>query len=142
MTETSTFIMWTILTLANIFDARSYRIPNQLVVLGYAAGFCLNITADPINGVFSFLIKAVWPVIILFLLYILKGLGAGDIKLFSVMSTVVGTHLTAEAMIASVMLAGVAVLGLLIYERRLDLKRRLHFSFYITAAFLSLQFIN
>ena len=138
--KTQTFMIWSILTVAVLFDAREYRIPNQLIMLGYVAGLFLNIQQFEIIGIAYFVMNAIWPIVLLSLLYRLKGLGAGDIKLFSVMSTLVGAKLTTDVMITSVMLAGVAVLILFIYEKRLVLKKKLHYSFYIAAAFFLLQY--
>ncbi|WP_176754473.1 prepilin peptidase [Pseudobutyrivibrio sp. 49] len=126
---------WSILTVANLFDARDYKIPNELIILGYAAGLFLNIQNFQWIGIILFIIKAVMPILALYLLYRSKNLGSGDIKLFSVMSTLVGIELTTEVMITSVMLAGIAVLGIFLYEKGINIKRKLHYSFYITAAF-------
>ena len=139
--KTQSIYIWTILTVAALFDAKSYRIPNELIGLGYVAGLFLNIEQFQVVGIAIFIIKAAWPIALLFLLYKVKGLGAGDIKLFSVLSGMWESKLTAEVMIASVMLAGVAVLLLFLYEKQIDLKRRLHYSFYITGAFFCLQFV-
>ncbi|SCZ78867.1 Type IV leader peptidase family protein [Pseudobutyrivibrio xylanivorans] len=128
--------------MANLFDARDYKVPNELIILGYAAGLFLNIQNFQLIGVVLFIIKAALPILILYLLYRVKGIGSGDIKLFSVMSTLVGFEYTTDVMVASVMLAGIAVLGLFLYEKGINLKRRLHYSFYITAAFFLLQIIN
>ncbi|WP_176761903.1 prepilin peptidase [Pseudobutyrivibrio sp. YE44] len=139
MKKTEAFVIWSILTLATIFDARAYRIPNQLIGLGYVAGLYLNILQFQTIGIVYFIIKAIWPIILLYLLYQWKGLGAGDIKLFSVMSTLVGMRVTTDVFVLSVMLAGVAVLALVLYEGRLEIKRKLHYSYYIAAAFFLLQ---
>ncbi len=128
--------------MANVFDARYYRIPNQLIVLGYAASFCLNITANPTaSGITTFIVRALAPVLILLILYILGGLGAGDIKLFSLIATVVGLQDTCKVMIVSVVLAVIAVLIIVTHERKLELKRRLHYSFYISGAFFLLSMV-
>lgn len=128
------------MTVASLFDARSYRIPNQLIILGYIAGLFINLQAFGMIGIVNFLAKATWPILTLSLLYICgKQIGSGDIKLFSVMSTLVGAKLTVDVMIASVMLAGIAIIALSLYERQL-LRRHLHYSFYITLAFFLLQF--
>ena len=126
--------------MATLFDAREYKIPNQLIMLGYTVGLFLNIQCYHLVGIFLFIVKGAFPILTLYLLYHFKGLGAGDIKLFSVMSTLVGVKLTTDVMITSVMLAGVAVMFLLLYEGKLSLKRRLHYSFYMTAAYFILQF--
>ncbi|WP_197019888.1 prepilin peptidase [Pseudobutyrivibrio sp. MD2005] len=140
MRKTSLFLIWTILTTASIFDAKSYRIPNQLIILGYGAGICLNLEAYGMMGIAYFILKAAWPIFALSLLYILgKGLGAGDIKLFSVMSSVVGSQLTVDVMVTSVIIAGCVILVLSLYRKQL-IKGKLHYSFYMTAAFFLLQF--
>ena len=91
-------------------------------------------------GIAYFLMKAMWPIACLSLLYILgKQLGAGDIKLFSVMATLVGADITVNTMITSVILAGIAIVIVSIYEGQL-IRRKLHYSFYITAAFFLLQY--
>lgn len=124
--------------MASIFDARSYRIPNQLIIFGYVTGLFLNIWRFNMIGIVYFIIAAIWPILLLYLLYHQKALGAGDIKLFSVASTYVGMEFLTDMMVASVMLAGVAILVLCIHEGRL-IKRKLHYSFYITAAFFLVQ---
>ena len=121
--------------MANLFDARDYKIPNELILLGYAAGLFLNIQNFQWTGIFIFIIKAIVPILTLYLLFRSKGLGAGDIKLFSVLCTHVGIEFTTEVMIKSVLFAGLAVIGLIITEKGINIKRRLHYSFYMTAAF-------
>ncbi len=138
--KTSTFLIWSILTSASLFDARSYRIPNQLIILGYLAGIYVNLLSYGWIGIAYFLMKAMWPIVCLSLLYIFgKQLGAGDIKLFSVMATLVGADITVNTMITSVILAGIAIVIVSIYEGQL-IRRKLHYSFYITAAFFLLQY--
>lgn len=129
-------MIWSILTCSMIFDAKGYRIPNQLIILGYLVGLIVNIEAYQLIGIVMFLGKAIAPVLLLFVLYCCKGMGSGDIKLFSVMSTLVGIKFTADVFVASVMLAGVAVLVLFLNRGELNLKRKLHYSFYIAAGFL------
>lgn len=121
------------------YDAKGYRIPNQLIVFGYLAGLCLNIASYQEIGIIYFILKAVTPVLLLLLTYLCKGLGAGDIKLFSVMCTLIGLRATVDVMITSVMLAGITVLLIFLYERNIDLKRKLHYSYYIAAAFMLLS---
>ena len=91
-------------------------------------------------GIKFFVIEATWPIVVLSLLYLFgKKIGAGDVKLYSVMATLVGAKMTVDIMITSVMLAGVAILVVSLYERQI-MRRNLHFSFYITAGFLLQQF--
>ena len=129
------------MTLATIFDARSYTIPNHLIVLGYLAGFMTNLMMDGVLGIAHFLLMAILPIGLLMLLYLCgKSLGAGDIKLFSVMATLVGAHATLNVFILSVFLAGITIVVISLYEGQL-LRRKLHYSYYMTAAFFCLQCI-
>lgn len=137
--KTREFFVWNLLTVAVLFDARSYRIPNQLIILGYTAGICVNLQLHGMIGIAFFIIKALWPIATLSLLYLCgKRIGAGDIKLFSVMATMLNYKITVHVMILSVFIAGITIIALSIYEKGL-IKRKLHYSFYITAAFFLLQ---
>ena len=136
--KTEKLMIWSILTTATIFDARSYRIPNQLIALGYTGGILLNIFRFGAIGAVYFILNVLWPLILLYLLYQLNGIGAGDIKLFSVASTLVGAKVTWNMMWLSVMLAGMTVVILMMVERQY-IKSKLHYSFYMAAAFFLLQ---
>ena len=139
MKETSTFLIWSILTVASLFDAKEYKIPNQLIVLGYLAGIFVNLQQYGMMGIAYFILKAVWPYICLSMLYLFgKQIGSGDIKLFSVVATIIGAKSTVDVMVASVMIAAIAVVAVSIYEGHL-MRRNLHYSYYITAAFFFLQ---
>lgn len=138
--KTSSLLTWSILTSASIFDAMSYRIPNQLIILGYAAGIYFNLAEYGMQGFVHFICKASWPILALSILYLFgKQMGAGDIKLFSVMATTMGTRITVNTIILSVMLAAITIVLVSLYEGQL-LKRKLHYSFYITAAFFLLSY--
>ena len=127
-------LIWTILVAALYSDAKYYKIPNQLIVLGYVASFYLNIEKYGLSGAKIFIIEAIWPYLLLYLLFILGGMGSGDIKLFSVIATMVGAAMTIRTMIYAVLLAGVVAIILCIKERKI-VDRKLHFSYYITAGF-------
>lgn len=136
--KTDKFLIWSILTTACLFDARNYKIPNELIILGYCAGLFFNVQDHQIVGVVFFIAKAIWPILFLFLLTEIGGLGAGDVKLFSVMATMVGAREVFDTMIYSVMLAGVIAIYLCVREGHI-VRYRLHYSYYISAAFFLLQ---
>ena len=138
--KTSTFLIWSILTSACLFDARNYKIPNELIILGYLAGLIMNLLSFKIMGIVLFITKATWPILFLYLLTVVKGLGAGDVKLFSVMSTMVGASDVVDVFVYSVMFAGVIAIALCIKEGHI-VRRKLHYSYYIAAAFFLLQYI-
>jgi prepilin peptidase CpaA len=61
-------------------DMVSRRVPNELIALGVITGGYLFV-ANHSGGVFLFLWRLFWPILLLYLLYLIGGLGAGDIKL-------------------------------------------------------------
>lgn len=62
-----------ILVLCCIFDLFYYRIPNVLIVAGIVVGLITSDIKNIMNGIIIF--------IILYPFFLIKGLGAGDIKL-------------------------------------------------------------
>ena len=133
-------MIWSILLVASIFDARYYKIPNQLIALGFLSGIVINLIEFQAVGIVYFIIKASWPFVLLLLLRLCrKTIGMGDVKLFSVLSTMLDTGSMVFLMTSSVVLAGIIIVLRCIYERQF-VKRQLHYSFYITAAFFLLQF--
>ena len=139
MKKTKTILIWSILLVASIFDARYYKIPNQLIVLGFLLGILVNLIEFRTAGIVYFIIKASWPFVLLLLLRLCrKTIGMGDVKLFCVVSTMLDTEAVINLMVTSVMLAGIIIILRCLYERQF-VKRQLHYSFYITAAFFLLQ---
>ena len=117
--DISQFMTWNLLTVATLFDARDYKIPNQLIALGYVAGLFINVAQYHLAGTLIFIFNITWPILLLYLLYLVGGLGAGDIKLFSVMAPMVGAGMTENVMILSLFLAAAVAVGLCIYEKRI-----------------------
>ncbi|MCI5919310.1 MAG: prepilin peptidase [Roseburia sp.] len=65
-------------------DFKSTRISNRLIVCGYVLGLFIRIMGNGWRGILEFLFYSSIPVILLYLLFLMRALGAGDIKLFSV----------------------------------------------------------
>ena len=133
---TYAFLIWCLLVCACICDTKFFKVPNGLIVLGYLLGIHMNLTKYGAVGLMHFLAGAAWPIAITYLLFVIGGLGAGDIKLFSVIGSMVGTipEMT-YLMCASVILAAVAVLARSLFKKRF-VRTKLHFTYYITAAWI------
>lgn len=54
--------------------------------MGYVLGGILLILQFGVRAIPVILIRAMWPIVALFILFYIKALGAGDIKIFSVVS--------------------------------------------------------
>lgn len=78
------------LVLAVILDLRTYRIPNALTAAGMAAGLIYHLYRAGPPGMLLALKDLTLIIMIFFPIYQIKGLGAGDIKLLSVISMFLG----------------------------------------------------
>lgn len=76
--------------MAVIFDLRSYRIPNQLIIIGITMGISWSFYHERWQGVLEATAGIGLPIVVLFILHQLRMLGAGDIKLFSVIGGFTG----------------------------------------------------
>ena len=65
-------------------DIRTGRVSNRLIAAGLFAGVVFQIAEHGICGIYYFLGNISVPVILLYLLFQMHVLGAGDIKLFSI----------------------------------------------------------
>lgn len=78
------------LVLAVILDLRTYRIPNALTMAGMAVGVIYQLYRAGPPGMFRAVKDLVISIMLLFPLYWIKCLGAGDIKLLSVVAIFLG----------------------------------------------------
>lgn len=107
-----------ILILAVIFDLRTYRIPNLLTLIGVliSAGgsFCVR-GSGGLPGIFA---GIGIPMMALFLLHRVRVLGAGDIKLLTVIGGVAGMEVL-HVMIYSFLVGGALAMIHMLYHRNL-----------------------
>lgn len=73
-----------ILITAIVTDVRKGRISNRLMIAGLLAGIILQTAAQGAAGVGTWLSGVSIPVILCSILFFMRALGAGDVKLFSV----------------------------------------------------------
>lgn len=131
-------------SVAVITDFRDWRIPNKLVAVGLIQGFAVSAVMRGFPmGLFGSLKGCVFPVVTLYVLFLIKALGAGDIKLLAVAGSFVGTDIY-RVMIYSFLAGGVISIFYLLKEFILSItnrkklsdraersrvgKRRVHFS--------------
>lgn len=61
-----------------------------MVALGVGGGVIYRVWADGIYGMGIAILNMLFPIVLLFLLFLMRAIGAGDIKLFSVIAIWVG----------------------------------------------------
>lgn len=89
-----------------IFDIRSYRIPNLLIVIGLILGVTYSFCFNSWNGLLDSIFGIGIPILLLLILHQLRMLGAGDIKLFAVIGGWIG-HSIVNVMIYSFVAGGI-----------------------------------
>lgn len=77
----SHLMLYILLTVAAIGDFKNYRISNRLILTGLGCAFLFRLVGGKVASIIWFLPDIVFPVVILYFLYLSGILGAGDIKL-------------------------------------------------------------
>ena len=98
-------------------DMIQTRISNRLIVLGLALGFLFRFMTEGSKGVLFFVVNISIPVILLYLLFQMRALGAGDIKLFSMIGAFIATEQLLRIMVMSFVAGAVIGVMKLVYRR-------------------------
>lgn len=88
-------------------DLKSYKISNLLIIIGILIGFAFQIYELGRKGIIFSLSGSFLPILLLFILFLFKVLGAGDIKLFSVVGSFYGASFVFQTIIIAFLLGGV-----------------------------------
>lgn len=116
-----------VLAIAFVTDIRKQIIPNWLTAAGMGIGLLGYGITQGWEGVFfsaAGLASGFFPML---LLYALRGVGAGDVKLFGAVGAMTGAVFTLYALVASLFFAGIIALLIFIWrhDRLLRLKETL-----------------
>jgi prepilin peptidase CpaA len=100
-------------------DWRSRRIPNWLTVPGFLAGVAANAVVGGWSGLKESLLGTALAFGLLLPFWLLRSLGAGDVKFAAALGAFTGPGRLVDILIGSIFVAGVMALALVIYKRRL-----------------------
>jgi prepilin peptidase CpaA len=143
----------TIASMAVYWDIKNWRIPNWLIGFGMISGFTWGAVQSGFRtGLLKSLLGVIVPIVILYFLFLIKALGAGDIKLFAVVGSYIGTPVI-TIIFYSFLAGGVIsliylLMGIILsvtYRKNLSgetgrnaglMKHRIHFSLAIMAGVL------
>ena len=122
-------------------DMTQTRISNRLIVFGLILGFIFRLWLEGLIGVFFFVVNIFIPVILLFLLFQMRALGAGDIKLFSMLGAFISTEQLLKLMVLAFCVGALLGICTIIYQfifRKYELGKltQVHFSPAILIAYL------
>lgn len=125
-----------LLGIAVWMDIWTGKISNWLILTGLVTGCIRNLLKYGWRGSIYFLIQISLPVLIFYLLFLMRALGAGDIKLFSVISSCIGLEGLVKVVVVSFLAGAVCSLVVLIRNKNLN-GRIAYFSGYVRTALLT-----
>lgn len=109
-----------LLAAAFISDIRTMTIPNRLTLPALAAGLIYHMLPAPLQG--AGLPFAIWGgaagFALMYLLFLFKAVGAGDVKLFAALGAWIGAADILHTAMYALLFAGVYGLVLLVLRRR------------------------
>lgn len=105
------------LALAFITDVRSMKIPNLLTVSATMMGLIYHGTTSGLEGI-MFAVKGITVgFIVVLIMYLVGAVGAGDVKLFGGIGAWCGLWFTLQAIIYSVLFAGLIGVFILLWRQ-------------------------
>ena len=127
-----------LLLLAVISDRRTYKIKNSLHGVFILIGVGLELWQNGLKGGSIAVVAMIIPILILFPLFALRMLGAGDIKLFASIGAIMGSGFVLNAMVYSFLSGGLMALLLMILRKN-GRERLRHLIAYMKTCFLTLS---
>ena len=89
------------------YDVRYRRIPNAYVLSGLAGGLVINLLAGGLNGLLMSVAGCLAAFGVMLVLHVFGAMGAGDVKLFAAIGSVVGLPLVLPTFLVVLMTGGV-----------------------------------
>jgi prepilin peptidase CpaA len=130
-------ILVLVVCLAAIYDLRYRRIPNWLVLTGLVLGLAVNTFLFEWAGLARALLGIGLAFLIYFPLYLLRGMGAGDVKLMAAVGAIVGWEDWLGIFFVTSIVGGIAAMALL--AGRSQLRRGFANAGYLVVQLLSFR---
>ena len=112
-----TLILLSVVIAAGIYDLRVRRIPNWLNLIGIILGLTFNAMPGQV-GVTKALGGLACALAVYIPLYLVRGMGAGDVKLMAAVGTIAGPANWIGIFIVTALLGGVAAIVLVALKRK------------------------
>ncbi|HEX5886416.1 MAG TPA: prepilin peptidase [Pyrinomonadaceae bacterium] len=91
-------------------DVRYRRIPNPYVLATLISGLTLNLVMGGLQGGLNSIGGCVLAFILMFILHVFGAMGAGDVKLFAAIGSVIGVQLVLPTFVVVVLTGGLLAL--------------------------------
>ncbi|HJR06547.1 MAG TPA: A24 family peptidase [Pyrinomonadaceae bacterium] len=106
LTIVSSALLIPLAVVITYYDARYRRIPNAFVLATLVAGLSTNAIIGGFEGALTSLGGCALAFALMFMLHIFGAMGAGDVKLFAAIGSVVGTSLVVPTFLVVVLVGG------------------------------------
>lgn len=130
-----------LLSISLICDIKTYKINNVITISFALIGAATNFFLKGSGGLVYSLLGWCVPVGVLFILFALRMLGAGDIKLFGAIGAVMGYKFALYSIMYSFLFGGVIAVAILI-TRKNSKERLKHLRLYLKSCFLSFRLLD
>nr|WP_217346616.1 A24 family peptidase [Noviherbaspirillum sp. L7-7A]MBV0881084.1 A24 family peptidase [Noviherbaspirillum sp. L7-7A] len=112
-TDTRSMVLLLLLTIAAVIDYRTFRIPNWLTFSGmvFGLGYSLLNPGTTSHGVLWSLTGLGFGFAVMLPMYMLRVMGAGDVKLMAMAGSLLGLEATFYAVLCTFIVGGVASIG-------------------------------
>ena len=110
LSSTATVFQFLLVPLAALviyYDVRYRRIPNAFVLATLISGLTLNLVLGGLNGGLQSIGGCVFAFILMFILHVFGAMGAGDVKLFAAVGSIIGAKLVLPTFVVVVLTGGV-----------------------------------
>lgn len=111
-------VLCAIVCVAGAYDLRYRRIPNWLNLTGVVLGLAFNSLLAGWHGFFQALLGLALAFAIYFSLYLLRGMGAGDVKLMAAVGAIAGPVAWMGIFLVTALFGGVVSLVLIFWKKR------------------------
>lgn len=87
-------------------DVRYRRIPNPFVLATLISGLSINLAMGGVNGALDSIGGCLLAFILMFVLHVFGAMGAGDVKLFAAIGSIIGAKLVLPTFVVVVLMGG------------------------------------
>jgi prepilin peptidase CpaA len=111
-------------SVAAVIDVFSRRIPNWVTFAGFVAGVVINTWLGGASGALLALAGAALGAAILLPFYVIRAMGAGDVKLLAAVGALLGPHVLVSVAVYGALVGGAMSVVVLLARRRLSVALR------------------